>query len=54
MLAVSHKISNLLKIISFNTAKSKRTTTPTPFNNPHLTTRGIITKQPHSYDYNLP
>lgn len=54
MLTVSHKISNLLKTIVFHTTKSKRTTTPTPFNNPRLTPRGIITKQPRSYDYNLP
>ena len=54
MLARSERISCLLKNIVYFTKKSRRTTTPKPFNNPSLTTRGILQKQPKSYDYDLP
>lgn len=53
MFAISHKVTGLVKNIVFYTQKSKRTTTPKPFNNPQLTPQGIKTKQPRSYDYDL-
>jgi len=58
MFAINQKVTSLLKNIVFYTQKSKRTTTPKPFNNPQITPQGILTKQPRSYDYqfyeNLP
>ena len=54
MFARSERVSCLLKNIVFYTKKSRRTTTPKPFNNPRLTTLGILTKKPKSYDYDLP
>lgn len=54
MFIISEKVSSLIKTIVFYSKKSKKTTTPVPFNNPQLTPLGIITKQPKSYDYNLP
>ena len=54
MLSVSQKITSLLKTVVFYTKKSKRTFTPTPFNNAQLTPRGIERKPARSYNYNLP
>lgn len=54
MFAITQKINSLVKTIVYNTKKSRKTTTPKPFNNPHLTPSGILTKQPRSYKYNLP
>ena len=54
MCAISQKISSLVKTIVYNTKKSKRTTTPKPFNNAQLTPRGIERKPSRSYNYNLP
>lgn len=53
MLSRSERMSCLLKNIVFYTKKSRRTTTPKPFNNPQLTSLGLVTKQPKSYDYDL-
>lgn len=50
----SERITSLLKNIVFYTKKSRRTTTPRPFNNNRLTPHGIVVKQPRSYDYQLP
>ena len=54
MYARYDRIHSLLTTIAFYTRKSRRTTTPKPFNNPRLTPNGIVTKQPRSYDYDLP
>ena len=54
MFAISQRINCLIKTVAYNTAKSKRTTTPRPFNNPQLTPQGWLTKKPRSYDYDLP
>jgi len=53
MFTINLKVTNLLQNIIYHTQKSKRTTTPKPFNNPQITPQGILTKQPRSYDYDL-
>jgi hypothetical protein len=54
MISSSANSRDLLLRLAFFTTKSRRQTTPNLFQNPKLTERGIITKQPKSYAYNVP
>lgn len=50
----SGKINELATKIIYQTAKSKKQTTPNLFQNPRLTPYGLVEKKQKTYDYNLP